>query len=54
MSYQEILDSDVPVMFDFKTCLDVLEQHGLRDEFLREHNGPQPYDARYILAWLGY
>ena len=50
MSYQEILESDVPVMLDFESCLAVLEQHGLRNEFLREHTGPQEYEARYQLG----
>ena len=54
MSYEDILNSDTPIMYDYRTCLSVLEQHGAKHGFIEEHPEEKSYDARYILAWLGY
>jgi hypothetical protein len=55
MSYEDILDSKKPIMFDYRTCISVLKQHGADQAFIEEHGAEaKPYDARYILEWLGY
>lgn len=55
MSYQEILESNTPVMYAYHACMSELNKHGLKSEFIEEHGTEvKPYDARYILAWLGY
>ena len=55
MSYQEILESETPVMYDYRTCISVLNQHGASKAFIEEHGTDvKSYDARYILEWLGY